>query len=87
MGALSPSRHVRAQIELRVPTFILQCYGRRYLPSDTNPDENIRQPLQSKRETHVIHSKERGASMPSTPRRVVARHPSAPRRPSEWDGT
>ena len=34
---------------LRAPIFILQCYGRRHLPSDTNPDRNIRQPLRSKR--------------------------------------
>ena len=56
MGALSPSRQVRAQTVLRVPTFILRCYGRRHLPLDTNPDENIRQPLRSKKETHVIYS-------------------------------
>ena len=31
------------------PTFVLQCYGRRHLPSDTNPDGNIRQPLRSRR--------------------------------------
>ena len=48
-GALSPSRHVRAQIVLWTPTFVLQCYGRRHLPSDTNPDRNIRQPLWSRR--------------------------------------
>ena len=34
---------------LRAPTFILQCYGRWHLPSDTNPDGNIRQPLRSRR--------------------------------------
>ena len=49
MGALSPSRHVRARPVLWAPIFVLQCYGHQHLPSDMNPDGNIRQPLWSRR--------------------------------------
>ena len=87
MGALGPSRHVRAHTVLRAPTFILQCYGRQHLPSDMNHDGNIRQPLRFKKETHVIYSNEHGASMLSTPHRVMTWHPGALRRPLGQDMT
>ena len=49
MGALSPSRHVRAQTVLWAPTFVLQCYGRWHFTSDMNPNGNIRHPLRFRR--------------------------------------
>ena len=34
---------------LLAPTFVLQCCGRRYLPSGADPDGRIRQPLRSRK--------------------------------------
>ena len=48
-GALRPSRHVRARTVLWAPTFVLQCCGRRHLPSGTDPDRSTRHLLWSRR--------------------------------------